>query len=50
MPQYMFKMPHGANTDTNTTNGTQPNQNFENKLHKNKSPNPFFENPQISKP
>ena len=30
MPQYMIRMPHGANTDTQRSNGTQPNQNFEN--------------------
>ena len=30
MPKYKFKLPQGANTDTNKTNGTNPNQNFEN--------------------
>ena len=29
LPQYMFNLPQGANTVTNTGNGTQPNQNFE---------------------
>ena len=47
MPQYMFKMPQGANTYTHRPNGTQPNQNFENILLKNHKPNPFFENPQF---
>ena len=47
MPQYMFKMPQGANTDTHKPNGTQPNQNFEKILLKNHEPNPFFENPQF---
>ena len=50
MHQYMFKMPHGANTNTNIANGTQPNQNFERNFHKFKNPNPVFENPQFLKP
>jgi len=45
----MFRMPHEANIDTNIANGTQPNQNFEKIFHKNKNPNPVFENPQFLK-
>ena len=29
LPQYMLRMPQGANTETQTSNGTQPNQIFE---------------------
>ena len=47
MPQYMFKLPHGANTSTNKPNGTQPNQRFKQNFHKIKNANPFLENPQI---
>ena len=50
MPKYIIKMPQEANTDTIKTNGTQPNQNFENFLPKIIVPNPFFENPQFKKP
>ena len=50
MPQYMTRMPHGANTGTNTANGMQPNQNFEKKITKIRTPTQFFENPQFSKP
>ena len=47
MPQYMIRMPHRANTNTQISNGTQPNQNFEENFHKIKNPNPFSKNPQI---
>ena len=38
MPQYKHKLPQGANTRTNISNKTQPNQDFERNLHKNKKP------------
>ena len=44
MPQYMLKLPQGANTDTQTANGTQPNQDFGKIFIKNKNPNPFSKN------
>ena len=50
MPKYRFKMPQGANTNTHKTNGTQPNQNFEKDLPKNKVPNPFFKKSPILEP
>ena len=43
MPQYKHKLPQGANTRTNIANKTQPNQDFERNLHKNKKPQPIFE-------
>ena len=45
LPQYMFKMPHGANTDTNIANGTQPNQNFEKICTKIRTPTLFWKSP-----
>ena len=36
----MLKMPQGANTDTQTSNKTQPNQDFERNLQKNKKKTP----------
>ena len=45
----MLKMPQGANTDTQTSNKTQPTQDFERNLHKNENPNPFSKNPQFTK-
>ena len=42
MTQYMFRMPHEANTDTYRSNGTLPNQRFEKNL-KNHEPQPIFE-------
>ena len=39
--------PHGANTDTHKTNGTQPNQNFEKNFSKTKFPTPLSKNPQF---
>ena len=50
LPQYMLKLPHGANTDTQTSNGTQPNQRFWKIFTETKNPNPIFENPQFPKP
>ena len=50
MPQYMLKLPHGANTRTITANGTQPNQRFRKNFTKTKNPNPIFENPQFLNP
>ena len=50
MPQYNLKMPQGANTDAQTTNGTQPNQGFRKNFTKTKNPNPFSKNPQFIKP
>ena len=51
MPQYKLKMPQGANTRTNISNKTQPNQDFERNLQKNKKiPNPFSKNPQFKNP
>ena len=44
----MLKMPQGANTDTQTSNKTQPNQDFERNFHKNENPNPFSKNPQFT--
>ena len=32
--KYKIKLPHGANTDTNKSNGAKPNQDFENILPK----------------
>ena len=29
MPEYMLKLPQGANTNAQTPNGTQPNQRIE---------------------
>ena len=46
----MLELPQGANTDAQTTNGTKPNQELEKKFHKNRKPNPIFENSQFSKP
>ena len=43
-------MPHGANTDTNTANGTQPNQNFEKQFTKIRTPTPFSKIPKIRNP
>ena len=43
-------MPQGANTDAQTTNGTQPNQGFRKNFTKTKNPNPFLKNPQFIKP
>ena len=43
MPQYMLKLPQGANIDTQMANGTQPNQDFGKIFTKIKNPNPFFE-------
>jgi len=46
MPQYTLKMPQGANTDAQSSNGTQPNQRFWKKnLHKQRNPNMFSKNP-----
>ena len=45
MPKYMIKMPQGANTDTIKSNGTQPNQDFENFFPKINKPNPFWKIP-----
>ena len=45
MPKYKFKLPQGANIDTNKTNGAQPNQDFENFLPKISKPNPFLKIP-----
>ena len=50
MPQYMLKLPQGANTDTQMANGTQPNQDFRNIFTKIKNPNPFLKNPQFWEP
>ena len=50
MPQYMLKLPHGANTRTITVNGTQPNQRFRKHFTKTKNPNPIFGNPQFFNP
>ena len=50
MPKYKFKMPQGANTDTQPTNGTQPNQNFEKIMLKSKFPTPFSKNPLFQNP
>ena len=50
MPQYMLKLPHGANTRTNTANGTQPNQRYRKNFTKTKNLNPIFENPQFFNP
>ena len=50
MPQYKIRMPHGANIDTQRSNGTQPNKNFEKKFTKIRTPTQFFKNPQFSKP
>ena len=47
MPQYMLKLPHGANIRTITVNGTQPNQRFRKNFTKTKNPNLIFENPQF---
>ena len=47
MPQYMLKLPQEASTDTQTANGTQPNQEFGKIFTKNKNPNPFLKNPQF---
>ena len=41
MPKYIIKMPQGANTDTISSNGTQPNQNFEKNFPKSTFPTPF---------
>jgi len=38
----MLKLPHGANTVTNKSNETKPNQEFEIFLTKISVPNPFF--------
>ena len=46
----MFRMPQGANTDTQTSNGTQPNQNLKKKFTKIGTPTQFFESPKILKP
>ena len=43
-------MPHGANTATNTANGTQPNQNFEKKFTKIRTPTPFSKIPKFQNP
>ena len=47
MPQYMLKLPQGANTDAQIANGTQPNQEFGKSFTKIKNPNPFLKNPQF---
>ena len=49
LPQYI-RLPQGANTDTQTSNGTQPNKRFWKFFTKTKNPNPIFENPQFLKP
>ena len=46
----MLKLPHGANTITNKSNGTKPNQEFENNLTEINVPNPFKKFPKTSKP
>ena len=50
MPQYMLRMPQGANTDANTSNGTQPNQNFGKPCTKLRNLTLFRKNPQFWKP
>ena len=47
----MLKLPHGTNTVTNNSNGTMPNQEFENFFDQNQCSQPFFQkNPKSSKP
>ena len=46
----MLKMPQGANTDTQTSNKTQPNQDFERNLHKNENPTHFKKIPNLQNP
>ena len=43
-------MPHGANTGTNTTNETQPKQNFGKNFTKMRTPTPFSKNPKFQNP
>ena len=44
----MLKLPHGANTNTNKSNGTKPNQEIEKICTKFKVPNPFSKIPQYN--
>ena len=50
MPQYKFELPQGASTDTQTSNGTQPSQDFGKIFSKITNPNPFSKNPQFREP
>ena len=43
-------MPHGANTDTNIANGTQPNQNLEKNFTKIRTSTQFSKIPNFYKP
>ena len=43
MPKYKLKLPQWANTDAQTTNGTQPNQKILKNIHENEEPQPIFE-------
>ena len=45
MPKYKFKLPQGANTNTNKSNGAKPDQEFEIFLPKINKPNPFSKIP-----
>ena len=44
LPKYMLKLPQLANTNTNRSNGTEPNQEIEKKIHKIIVSQPFFKN------
>ena len=50
MPQYMIKLPQGANTDAQTANGTQPNQRFGKIVTKKKNPTQFSKIPNFQNP
>ena len=50
MPQYMFRMPHRANTNTHRSNGTQPNHNFEKTFTKTWTPTHFRKIPNFGNP
>ena len=42
MPQYMLELPHGANTDAKTPNGTKPNQEIEKQFSQKLESQPNF--------
>ena len=50
MPQYMLKLPQGANTDAQTLNGTKPNQEIEIFFTKIRIPTQFLKIPNFENP
>ena len=50
MPEYMLKLPQGANTNAQTPNGTQPNQRIEKIFTKFRIPTQFLKIPNFENP